>query len=247
MMIIPFQPEVLKDILVNQQHTVIDLEGSKLDGKTSIIYLTNLQIQFSFDPNCDKAKKFAAFKEFLVSKYKTNSVQLIETSIRMLSRYHGRDLGEGPVIPRGPATVCPWTPASIPSFMSAEEIDEFIIDNKEMVDEIVEYYNSMPYTMISMVDQYKKHLIDPLIESGGLVVKKDDKIGINVIKLAGLPDFVEEYLTWPESLNNTIMFDHSTKAGEHVHKLIASRPENSTVALIYALANNKLSSDLKLV
>ena len=100
----------------------------------------------------------------------------------------------------------------------------------------------MPYTMISMIDQYKKHIIDPMIESGKLTVKKDDNIGVNVVKLSGLPDFIEEYMTWPESALPEVIFEHSTKAGEHIHQLIANRPENSTVALIYALANEKFTS-----
>lgn len=226
MHLIPFKPEELKSLLSSPQHVAVDLNNSRLDGKTSIVYLTNLQVRFSFDSNCEKSKKFDAFKEFILSKYKTNSIQLTETLIRTLSIYHNKDIGDGP------------------NFMSSEEIAEFINDNNELVADIAEYYNSMPYTLIAMIDEYKKIVIDPMVEAGELLLKKDDKIGVNVVRLAGLEGFIEEYMTWPDSDSPKIVFEHSTKAGEHVHKLISDRQDNSTVALIYALANDKITESL---
>jgi hypothetical protein len=221
--LIPLPTQVHKKAARDKDYIVADLGNSKVSGKQAISYFTNLQVPFEFAPCDDKAKKFEAFKEFITNKFKTPSVQLIETLIRALSIYHGKDLGEGP------------------NFLTVEEIEEFIATNKELFDSIVEYFNAMPYTMMTMIDQYKTHFIEPLIESGNLVAKKDDHIGVNVIKLAGLPGFIEEYLTWVEGPLSNVCFTHSMKAGEHVHKLIMERPENSSVALLYALANQKFT------
>ncbi len=226
--IIPISPDLLKPLLREPdkaQNVVIDLANSRPDGKTCVIYLTNLQIPFSFKANCPKERKFEAFREFIVSKYITKSIQLTETLIRLLSRVHGEDLGEGP------------------DFLTADEIDEFTVANKELVDNIVEYYGAMPYTFMSMVDQYKQLIIDPMIAEGKLEHKKDDHIGVNVVQLAGLPDFIEEYLTWHKTELPQVFFKHSMKSGVHVHKLISERPENPTIALVYAMANGMFNDE----
>jgi hypothetical protein len=221
--IIPLPSAVQKRVTKDKEFVVADLGNSKLTGKQIVAYFTNLQVPFEFAPCDDKQKKFDAFKEFICSRFKTQSVQLIDTLIRAMSIYHNKDIGDGP------------------NFLTAEEIEEFIGLNKELFDSIIEYYNAMPYTLMSMIDQYKKHFLDPLIEAGQLIEKKDDRIPINVIKLAGLPDFIEEYLSWVGDVQSNVCFAHTMKAGEHVHKLITERPNNASVSLLYALANQKFT------
>lgn len=221
--LIPLPTQVQMKATKDKDHIVADLGNSKVSGKQAIGYFTNLQIPFEFAPCDDKSKKFEAFETFITSKFKTPSVQLVDTLIRSLSMYHGKDLGYGP------------------NFLSTEELEEFIALRKDLFDSIVEYFDAMPYTLMSMIEQYKLNLINPLIESNQLTVKKDDHIGVNVMRLAGLPDFIEEYLTWVENPQTNIFFEHSTKAGEHVHKLISDRPSNSSVSLLYALANQKFT------
>jgi hypothetical protein len=217
---LPLKDSVLEEVLNNiDTPIVVDLENSRLDGRFAVVHLTNITVPFSIATGAPKEKKFQAFETFLKSKFKTRSEQLMHTLIRMLSRYHGCDIGsfEG-------------------EFLCVEEMDEFVLQHKEYLDLISEYLASMVNTLLDLDPNTKAMYIDPLVEAGIIQKKQDVGIGVNVRLLVGIDGFIEEYSTWIKEVPN-VLFEHTMLSNEHVVSMLIGRSNNSTQGLIYALSN----------
>ena len=214
---LPLEEKVLEEILNNIDTPItVDLDGGKLDGKFSMVHLTNIGVPFSIAVGASKERKFQAFETFLKSKYVTRSEQLTQTLVRSLSRIVGQDLGDFEE-----------------QLFSGEELDEFVALHKEYFDTIVEYLASIPNTLIEVHAESKATIVDPLVEAGIWVRKPDTGIGVNVRKLASLEGFIEVFSTWVEIPN--VVYEHTMLSNEHIVKMILDRECHATQGLLFGL------------
>lgn len=225
---LPIEPESLKNILLEPKEITVDLKNSKLSPENSLVYLTNLQVEFRIEPSCSKEIKFKLFDSFLDSKYKTNSLQLTQTLVRMMFVLQGKDLGEGP------------------DFLTLDEINEYLCLNQSRFEEYIEYFDSMKWSLIEIMEDFKKNIIDVMVDEKVLTRKTDENIGVNVMRLSCLTGFLEDYLAITKNKNGKIIYDHSMKAGEHVFKNLSEMDTNSgmTLSLLFALSKGIISSDI---
>jgi len=213
---LPLEESVLENVLENIDTPIVVDLGGRLDGKFSVVHLTNIGVPFSIAPGASKERRFQAFDTFLKSKYVTRSEQMTQTLIRALSRVVGQDLLDFD-----------------DQLLDGEEIDEFVTTHKDYFDKIVEYLASMPNTLIEMHSDTKVSIVDPLVEAGVWVRKPDTGIGVNVRKLVGIEGFLELFSTWVETPD--VVYEHSMLSNEHVAKMLLERKCHATQGLLYGL------------
>lgn len=173
--------EIQQVFLNTDSHYNVDLKNSKLKGEAFITYIANMQI------NCSLAKvegtpseeKLEVLKHYLTFRQSIKCDTLLYTTARTLMRFVGVTLNE---------EFCDW--------MSLEEIDTFIAQNNEMLNNIAIFINSAPVFVTAFNNEFRKNVFDPAIESGEITVVDDpDIVGINTISLFSIPDFTEFFIT----------------------------------------------------
>jgi hypothetical protein len=184
---IPMSTDEIQELFLNPENKyIVDLENSKLKGEAFITYIANMKMKCDLlvDPNLSKLSKFEILKIFLNFNYFVDCQTLINTSCMVMLRSRGFDLNTSD------------------SWMSLEEIDEFISLNTDMVSTISDFLDSMLIAVPSLNIFFKKEFLEPSIESGEVICIEDPNIiSVNVFGMLTVPDFLEIFLASKKDFN----------------------------------------------
>ena len=93
------------------------------------------------------------------------------------------------------------------SWISSEEIDEFISLNKNIIDTVADFYDSMMITIPSFNMTFKKEILEPAIASGEVKLIEDPNlISINVISLLKVSNFLENFISCSSQLERELKY-----------------------------------------
>lgn len=184
---IPMSTDEIQELFLNpEKKYIIDLRNSKLKGEAFITYIANMKMKCDLlkDLELDKNEKFEILKIFLNFNYFVDCSTLIETSSLVMLRSRGLKVNEDN------------------SWLSIEEIDEFITSNKNLVDTIADFLDSMLIAVPSLNTSFKEHFLNPAIEDGSINNIEDPNIiSVNIFGMLTIPDFLEVFLSLKNDFN----------------------------------------------
>lgn len=80
-------------------------------------------------------------------------------------------------------------------YMSKEEMEEFILKNKEALDHACCFFDSMLLILPSMSHEFKEQVFDKMIEKNEIEIIEDaDCIGLNTFSLIAEPNFLDMFI-----------------------------------------------------
>lgn len=83
----------------------------------------------------------------------------------------------------------------ISDYMSKEEADIFIKNNKEAIEHASCFFDSMILVLPSMSHEFKEQVFDKLIEENKIeIIENANLIGINTFSLIAYPDFLDMFI-----------------------------------------------------
>lgn len=177
---IPIPFNEISDIFLNIDKTYrLDLKNSKLKGESFITYVANMKLKCEIinDESLEKEEKFEVLKNFLNYAYFVDCTTLIDASLLVFLRYRN----------------IPFHASN--SWMSSEEIDEFVSLNKNTLDNIADFYDSLIISIPSFNNKFKTEVLEPALASGEIKLVEDPNlISINSISLLKIPNFLENFI-----------------------------------------------------
>jgi hypothetical protein len=177
---IPMSTEEIQELFLNtNKHYTIDLKNSALKGEAFITYISNMQMNCSLaiDETVPTEEKFEILKLFLTSRQTIKCDTLLNTAALLLLRSRKVDIQN-----------------SI-GWLSFEEVDTFVKQNKDLIEEVSSFVDSMPLTATCFNTEIKEQYLVPAIENGEVEVVTDlEAIGVNILALMGITDFLEFFL-----------------------------------------------------
>lgn len=172
--------EIQQVFLNTDSHYDVDLKNSKLKGEAFITYIANMQINCSLAnvEGTASEEKLEVLKHYLTFRQSIKCDTLLHTTARTLMRFAGVTLDK---------SFCDW--------MSLEEIDSFIVQNSDMLNNVANFIYSAPVFVTSFNNNFREEIFKPAIESGEIrVIDDPDIVGINTINLFSIPDFTEFFI-----------------------------------------------------
>jgi hypothetical protein len=80
-------------------------------------------------------------------------------------------------------------------YLSKEEAEIFIKNNKEMIDHACCFFDSMILVLPSMSHEFKEKVFDKMIEENQIeIIENANSIGINTFALIACPDFLDMFI-----------------------------------------------------
>jgi hypothetical protein len=174
---IPMSTEEIQELFLNtSKHYTIDLKNSALKGEAFITYISNMQMNCSLaiDETVPSEEKFEILRLFLTSRQTIKCDTLLNTTALLLLKSRNVDVQN-----------------SI-GWLSFDEVKLFIEQNKSLIDDISDFIDSMPLTATCFNTEIKEEYLVPAIEKGEVEVITDlEAIGVNILALMGITDFLE--------------------------------------------------------
>lgn len=171
---LPLTDEELIKFVENQDNTFdIDIVNDEFDNKTSLIYISNLNIKC----NCifkDTKTKLDFIKEYLLS----NKIVSIENIEKMIVKIILFSIG--------------YQLQDFQADISEDECSEFILDNKDLMDKIITFLDSLvSYSISSYIkDEDKKKDFFKEYE----IIDDKDYIGLNIVNILKYRDLYFYYV-----------------------------------------------------
>lgn len=189
---IPIPFNEISDIFLNIDKTYrLDLKNSKLKGESFVTYIANMKLKCELinDSSLEKEEKFEVLKNFLTYAYFVDCETLIDSSLLVFLRYRN----------------IPFQSQN--SWINSEEIDEFISLNKNILENIADFYDSMLLSIPSFNMTFKKEILEPALASGEIKLIEDPNlISINVISLLKVPNFLENFISCNNQLERELKY-----------------------------------------
>ncbi|WP_127714897.1 hypothetical protein [Halobacteriovorax sp. HLS] len=177
---IPMSTEEIQEIFLNSDlHYNIDLKNSTLKGEAFVTYIANMQINCSLADidQTPKEEKFEVLKYFLNFRQTIKCDTLLHTTALLLLK----------------ALRAPVDQSR--SWLSEEESEEFLQNNKELMLQAALFINSAPVFVAAFNKDFKEEIFTQACEDGEIQVIDDPEIvGINLINLFSIPDFTETFI-----------------------------------------------------
>lgn len=177
---IPMSTDEIQELFLNpEKKYTVDVSNSKLKGEAFITYIANMKMKCELLKDLNKNEKFEILKIFLNFNYFVDCSTLIDTSYLMMLRSRGLEIDEEK------------------SWLSMSELDEFISLNKELINTITDFLDSMLIAVPSLNVAFKKNFLEPSIESGEIGCIEDPNIiSVNIFGMLSIPDFLEVFLSF---------------------------------------------------
>jgi hypothetical protein len=178
---IPMSTEELQELFLNTGvHHTLDFRNSALKGEAFLIYVANMQLSCSIaaDSEVPTEHKLELLRLFLTFRQTVLCDTLLNSAAILLLRSRGLPVEN---------TV---------GWLDDREMDLFVSQNRDLVERISHYLDSMLITAASFSTQLRDQVIRPAIQSGAIREIDDaDLIGVNVLGLLSIPDFLELFLS----------------------------------------------------
>lgn len=237
MVTLPLAPESIDALFEKPEVLEVDFDSSvatsKINPKTCVVYLTNLNFEFKVGKINGYELKKQLLDAFVLSKFDTKSTELRHLVMWLLLRKKGLDAEESTE-----AMGKLLDGYSVPEWFETADQEQYLTDMSEELDLYCEYFDAVPMAMASL-NENLSNMIKAAVVAGDLVEKSDDKIPTNIMLLAGVSGFIEIYNSYlPRETN--VIFNHSAKAGKHLLAVICGREENSTLALLHVISNGEV-------
>lgn len=177
---IPMSTEDIQELFMNQDHHYnIDLLNSKLKGEAFITYIANMQISCSIqkDSQLDSETKLNVLEFFFSFRQTIKCDTLLLTCAHILLRSRKIDFDTSD------------------SWLSIEEMDTFILNNKEQIKNSSDFLDSSLVFIPSFNNNYRESIFEPSIEAGSIEVVEDPNfLGVNILGLYTIPSFLEFFI-----------------------------------------------------
>lgn len=159
---LPLTDEELLEFVENQDNVFdIEVNNDEFDNKTSLIYISNLNIKCNCSFN-DSTKKLDFIKEYLLS----NRIVSIENIEKMVIKIILYSIG--------------YKLKDFEADISEEECEKFIKDNEELVSKLQTFLDSLViYGISTYVQEDKKKDFMKNIQ----VIDDNEYIGLNIVNL----------------------------------------------------------------
>lgn len=169
----PLSTEEMKEAFLNKGKIkyVIDYKNSSLKTDVLLMFLSNLEIDPEFDlEGVSSQEKFDFITTYMKSKALINSRSLLCVVTNILLTYRGYD----------------WQKYFLRGALSDEEIQQFIAQNKELVEKWAMFLDS---TLLLLIRAF-----DPGISLDEYEEVPETTIGVNVLNLIQTPAFYDAFI-----------------------------------------------------
>jgi hypothetical protein len=189
---IPMPTDQIQELFLNPTNQYeVDLRNSKLKGESFITYIANMRMKCTLitDPELTSEEKFSTLTHFLNFNYFVDCDTLVKASALLMLRSRGVPI------------------ENTQTWISFEEMDEYIKLNYELITKIGNFYDSLVLAVPSFNINFKNTILDPAIESGLVEVIEDTSaVSINIFGALTIPDFLECFLAYPNESSSKLRY-----------------------------------------
>lgn len=157
---------------------IVDYATSKIKDKVLLTYLANLNIPCDIEFTEDVTKE--EIKKLIVSYMSVKSINRIASLTSVVAAILLRAKGDR------------FEEVSHLQTLSLSDIDEFIVENKELVERWLTFLESAMYYVIYTVNSLNEQV---KVEESLPVIDDPNYIGLNVVNLFSLPSFYEHFVS----------------------------------------------------